>query len=130
MMFHQKRSMTVHKQEKHSTNSYPCKYCPQLFKYKAILYEHVKSHEIPNYLRCEICNKDYASRSCLRTHRKRTHPEIYGNNGTKSRHQRPQSWNQYLVQMTDDDPSIVEMAPDQNVVKFQVEFLHETEEIV
>ncbi|XP_063697702.1 zinc finger protein 729-like [Culicoides brevitarsis] len=126
LMFHQKRTMIVHQQEKHSTTQHGCKYCPQQFKYKATLYEHMKGHEIPNYLRCEICDKDYASRGCLRTHRKRTHPEIYGNVGTKSRHQRPQSWNQYLMQI-DNEP--ITVTDDSSVVRFQVEFLHETEVI-
>lgn len=127
MMFHQKRSMTVHKQEKHSTMQYNCKYCTQLFKYKATLYEHMKAHEVPDYLRCELCNKEYASRGCLRTHRKRIHPEIYGNVGTK---QQKTHWNQYILQIEKKEP-IAEMGADETgVVKFEVEFLHETEVIV
>uniref|UniRef100_A0A336LW50 CSON005868 protein n=1 Tax=Culicoides sonorensis TaxID=179676 RepID=A0A336LW50_CULSO len=132
MMFHQKRTMTVHKQEKHGSQQYKCKYCPLEFKYKATLHEHIKAHEVPNFLKCEICNKDYATRGCLRSHRKRIHPEIYGNIGSKSRHQRPQSWNQYLMQMEDEPiTEIVEITGNENeIVKFNVEFLHENEEIV
>lgn len=106
MMFHQKRTMAVHKQEKHSLARYVCKYCTQEFKYGATYREHLKAHEVPNYLRCLICNKDYASRGCLRIHRKRTHPDVYGEPGQKSKNQRPQSWNQYLMQHVDNSTSI------------------------
>lgn len=77
--FSHRERLTVHLKEKHSlTEQYVCKLCDQMFKYGTHYRDHMRDHRIPNYKKCEICLKDYASRSSLRSHLHLKHPEVYG----------------------------------------------------
>lgn len=81
MMFHLKERLNMHKREKHATeNLYKCKVkgCDKTFRYGSHYRDHVKEHKKVDFTKCGICNKQYASRSSLRSHLHLTHPEKYG----------------------------------------------------
>ena len=68
MKFLHRRSLIRHR-EVHTNISYQCETCPNAFNTKQLLSQHVKLHDSKREVnKCNICNKEFATKSGLRKH--------------------------------------------------------------
>lgn len=67
--------MIKHFKEEHKQRGYViC--CKRKFSYRTELVDHIHVHLNPEYFKCQQCDKNFASRSCLRTHVRKKHEGI------------------------------------------------------
>ena len=67
--------MIKHFKEEHNQRGYViC--CKRKFSYRTELVDHIQVHLNPEYFKCQQCDKNFASRSCLRIHVKKKHEGI------------------------------------------------------